>query len=309
MDLYLSAIPPLNFDSVARSHGWIQLPPLDYTRDGERGIPTLITVLRFERPDEPPLIAEVTIRPAAEDAEKPGVVVTTDVPRIPVIVETLKKRVTWMLGLEQDLSDFFELAHGEPRLAHVEPQAQGRILRSPTLFEDVVKTILTTNTSWSGTVRMIEALVNQLGSPLPGDRDRRAFPTPAQIAAVDEIFLREKTKLGYRAPRIINLARDVAAGNLDLEVLKDPSLESSEVREALRAIKGVGSYAAASLMTMLGHFGDIPVDSWARTQVSRFWHNGESVTQDQVREAFAAWGDWQALVYWFWNWDKAPDQE
>jgi 3-methyladenine DNA glycosylase/8-oxoguanine DNA glycosylase len=51
-------------------------------------------------------------------------------------------------------------------------------------------TILTTNTSWGGTVRMAEGLVSQFGQPLLEDPTRRAFPTPEQLAALNERSLR-----------------------------------------------------------------------------------------------------------------------
>ena len=56
----------------------------------------------------------------------------------------------------------------------------------PTVFEDVVKTICTTNTAWSGTRKMTAALVDHLGSEAPGGR--RTFPTPAAMAAADQHF-------------------------------------------------------------------------------------------------------------------------
>ncbi len=42
------------------------------------------------------------------------------------------------------------------------------MLRSPSVFEDVVKTICTTNTAWSGTRKMTAALVDNLGVEAPG---------------------------------------------------------------------------------------------------------------------------------------------
>lgn len=299
MDLTLSAVPPFDFDAVVRSHGWVQLPPLDYDRETQ----TLNTVLRINPKGTHDAIADVTIRPTPDDASPRGVIVTTDLPDSHLLREAVARDVTWMLQLDRDLSDFYARAREEPHLAHVEPEAKGRILRSPTLFEDVVKTILTTNTSWSGTLRMTEALVSQLGTPLSEDPTSRAFPTPAQVAAVDEDFLRGQTKLGYRAPRVLTLAQDILKGRLDLEALKDESLPTDQVREALLAIKGVGPYAAASLLALLGRFEDVPIDSWARTLVSRHLYDGEPVTKAQVREVFSRWGRWKALAYWFWNWD------
>lgn len=299
MILTLSAIPPFDLDAVVRSHGWVQLPPLAYDRESH----TLTTVLRIEADEGAAPVVDVSIRPASKGETAPGVVVSADTSETPRTRAALARDVTWMLQLDRDLRDFYALAREEPQLAHVEPEAKGRILRSPTLFEDVAKTILTTNTSWSGTLRMTNALVTQLGTSLSTSPDRHAFPTPAQVAVVDETFLREETKLGYRAPRILSLARDVASGRLKLEALKDETLTTDEVRDALLAIQGVGPYAAASLLTLLGRFDDVPVDSWARTRVSRHCYNGEPVTKAEVRDAFAGWGAWKALVYWFWNWD------
>ncbi len=299
MELTLSAAPPFDLDAVVRSHGWVQLPPLTYDRENR----ILTTLLRVTDEEVPHPIAEVNIRPTPEDENPTGVIVSTGMPETTSLRTILSRQVSWMLQLNRDLSDFYALAREEPHLAHVEPESKGRILRSPTLFEDVVKTILTTNTSWSGTLRMTGALVAQLGTPLPNNPNRHAFPTPAQVAAVDEIFLREKTKLGYRAPHVLSLAQDVASGRLDLEALKDQNLHTEKVRETLLAIKGVGPYAAASLLALLGRFDDVPIDSWARTLVSRHWYDGEPVTKAQVREAFADWGSWKALAYWFWNWD------
>ena len=181
-------------------------------------------------------------------------------------------------------------------------RAQGRILRSPSLFEDTVKTILTTNTSWDGTKRMAAALVAEFGTPLLADPACHAFPAPKQIAVLDEETLRSVAGLGYRAPYVLALSRAVAAGDLDLESWKTADIPTDELRQRLLAIKGVGSYAAANLLILLGHYDFVPVDSWARTMVSQEWHHGEPVGQAEVEAAFESWGAWKGLAYWFWDW-------
>jgi len=214
----------------------------------------------------------------------------------------IEAKVTWMLGLDQDLSAFYALAREEPKLAHVEGQAQGRLLRSPTLFEDVVKTILTTNTTWNGTIRMAEALVSQFGRPLPGDPARHAFPAPEQLAAADEGMLRTEARLGYRAPYVLALARAVVSGDLDLEALKSVDLATAELRQRLLALKGVGEYAVANLLMLLERYDFVPVDSWALKLVSHEWYGEGSVGRTEVEAAFARWGQWKGLAYWFWDW-------
>jgi 3-methyladenine DNA glycosylase/8-oxoguanine DNA glycosylase len=214
----------------------------------------------------------------------------------------IARQVTWMLGLDQDFSAFYALAREEPRLAHVEKRAAGRILRSLTLFEDVVKTILTTNTTWAGTIRMVAALVSQFGTPLPADPARHAFPTPDQLAATDAETLRSVAGLGYRAPYVLELARSVASGDLDLERFKTAGFPTPQLREQLLKIKGVGEYAAANLLMLLGRYDFVPVDSWALKMVSHEWYGGEPVGRAEVQAAFERWGEWKGLAYWFWDW-------
>src|SRR5207248_1501880 len=61
-----------------------------------------------------------------------------------------------MLRLDEDLSRFYAQVAADPDLAWAVSGA-GRMLRSPSVFEDVVKTICTTNCTWSATQRMVGA--------------------------------------------------------------------------------------------------------------------------------------------------------
>jgi 3-methyladenine DNA glycosylase/8-oxoguanine DNA glycosylase len=207
-----------------------------------------------------------------------------------------------MLDLDQDLAPFHALARAEPKLSQVVERAQGRILRSPTLFEDVVKTILTTNTAWTGTIRMTSALVAEFGAPLLADPTRHAFPTAERLAAVDDGTLRSAARLGYRTPYVLDLARSLASGSFDLEGLKTADSPIHELRKQLLAIKGVGEYAAANLLMILGHYAFVPVDSWALKMVSHEWYEDQPIGKAEVEAAFERWGDWKGLAYWFWDW-------
>ena len=290
MKLNLSACLPFSLRAVIESHGWAQLPPFSIANNGD--VLSRVELLESGR------VVEFVIREAGG-----GVTVETRGYLAGAEREEISRKVWWMLGLGEDLGPFYALARQEPRLSAVETQARGRLLRCPTVFEDMVKTILTTNTTWSGTIRMVEALVARFGTPLPTDPSRNAFPHPAQLAASNETDLRQ-IGLGYRAPYIAQLARQVAAGDLDLERLKrhNSDLTAEQVRSALLKIKGVGEYAAASLMMLLGYYDYIPVDSWARRLVSHEWYDNQPVGRPEIEAAFAQWSGWKGLVYWLWDW-------
>src|SRR5262249_31408845 len=167
-----------------------------------------------------------------------------------------------MLRLDEDLSPFYAVARDDPDLVWAAVGA-GRMLRSPTVFEDVGKTICTTNTSWGGTVRMVTGLADPLG--VPARSGKRTFPTPAAMAEAGEEFYREIARAGYRGAYLRQLADDVASGTLDLEELNDPELPVDEVEARLLALPGVGPDAAADVMlTSLGRCSRLVLDSWTR---------------------------------------------
>jgi 3-methyladenine DNA glycosylase/8-oxoguanine DNA glycosylase len=212
-------------------------------------------------------------------------------------------KVEWMLGLDQDFSLFYRVAGREPKLRHVRRQARGRVLRSPTFFEDVLKTILTTNTLWGATKRMNLNLIAAYGETLPGSEGLRAFPTPERIAQATSDELREKVRVGYRAPAIHELARQVASGELDIEAYKASALPTLELRKELMKMRGIGPYAAANLLMILGRSDFIPIDTYALKMVSHEWHQGEPITSKEVEAAFLKWGEYKGLAFWFWDWE------
>jgi 3-methyladenine DNA glycosylase/8-oxoguanine DNA glycosylase len=292
MNLTLPARPPFSFSAVVRSHGWAQLEPFSWDNEAQ----TLGYILGLKSGK----IIAISIREGAE-----GIVLKVRPPLKVSEQKEVKEKVNWMFGLEQDFTPFYALASQEAGLAHVENQAMGRVLRSATLFEDCLKTMLTTNTTWGGTIRMVEALVNLFGEAVDGKLETglgRAFPTPERLATTDETTLRQQAKLGYRAPYVLELAQRVARGDLNLEDFKTSTLPTVELRKLILEIKGIGSYAAANLLMILGRYDYLPVDSWALNQVSNEWFDSQPIQPTDVEKAFERWGEWRGLVYWFWNW-------
>jgi 3-methyladenine DNA glycosylase/8-oxoguanine DNA glycosylase len=198
-----------------------------------------------------------------------------------------------ILRLDADLSGFYEAARDDPDLDWACVGA-GRMLRSPTVFEDVVKTICTTNCAWSATVRMTTALVAHLGLEAPDGR--HAFPTPAAMAEAGEDFYRDTVRAGYRGAYLRTLAADVADGSLDLEALNDPELPDDEVAERLLALPGCGPYATAHMMMLLGRYSRLILDSWTRPKYARL--NGRNAGDRTIERRFHRYRDYAGLAFW-----------
>jgi 3-methyladenine DNA glycosylase/8-oxoguanine DNA glycosylase len=198
-----------------------------------------------------------------------------------------------ILRLDADLSGFYEAARDDSDLDWACVGA-GRMLRSPTVFEDVVKTICTTNCAWSATVRMTTALVEHLGLEAPDGR--HAFPTPAAMAEAGEDFFRNTVRAGYRGAYLRTLAADVAGGSLDLEALNDPELPDDEVAERLLALPGCGPYATAHMMMLLGRYSRLILDSWTRPKYARL--NGRKAGDRTIERRFRRYRDYAGLAFW-----------
>jgi len=206
---------------------------------------------------------------------------------------SLAETARHMLRLDADLSGFYAAARDDPDLAWVHAGA-GRMLRSPTVFEDVVKTICTTNCTWSATVRMTTALVENLGIEAPGGR--RAFPSPAAMATVDDDFYRDTVRAGYRGPYLRTLSTEVAEGSLDLETLNDPELPDDEVAARLLALPGCGPYATAHMMMLLGRYSRLILDSWTRPKYARL--NGRKAADRTIERRFRHYREYAGLAFW-----------
>jgi len=199
--------------------------------------------------------------------------------------------VRHMLRLDEDLSRFYALVDGDPDLAWVTAGA-GRMIRSPTVFEDVVKTVCTTNCAWSGTVRMVTALVEHLGI------EGRTFPSPEAMAEAPEDFYRDVARAGYRGPYLRAIARGVADGTLDLEALDGRSdVPDDEVAARLLALPGVGPYAAAHVMMLLGRYGRLILDSWTRPTYARLARR-KTVKDSTIERRFRRYKDFAGLAFW-----------
>jgi N-glycosylase/DNA lyase len=209
---------------------------------------------------------------------------------------SLLQQLRHMFRLDEDLSSFYDVARADDDLAWAALGA-GRMLRSPTVFEDVVKTICTTNCAWGGTVRMVTALVAHLGVAAAGT-GLRAFPTPDAMASAPESFYADVARAGYRGAYLRRLADDGASGTLDLEQLNDPELSDEEVEERLRALPGVGPYAAAHVMlTSLGRYSRLVLDSWTRPTYARL-AGRKQVADKTIERRFKRYGPYAGLAFW-----------
>lgn len=283
---------PVDLVRSLNSHGFVDLPPM--------------------KPDEDYRATEITLRPRRGRPRRVRIeAARSGFARIRILgpavsdaaADDLTARVRHVLRLDADLSPFYAAAGADPDLAWTITGA-GRMVQSPSVFEDVVKTICTTNCAWSATVRMVHAIVQHLGDAAvgaPADTPwGRAFPTPKAMADAGEAFYRDVARAGYRGAYLASLARSVADGELDLEWLglaTAEELPDAEMEERLLALPGVGPYAAAHVMMTLGRYHRLILDSWTRPTYAKKVGRAR-VADATIRRRFQRYGPYAGLAFW-----------
>ena len=290
MHVTLVALPvPANFrlNAVVQSHGWYDLPPFHREADGSLGFVAVI--------DGHPVAC--TVRESADHApaELTLEIHSTDPPSPAAQFQALAAARA-VLALDWEIEPFLQLTDGDPSLAWVRAAGGGRLLRAPTVFEDLTKLICTTNCTWDATRRMVVALVEHLGPISPGGR--RGFPSPADMAAAPESFYRDVARAGYRARSLRELAEKAAREPEALEQLRHVDWPSSALRRALLELHGVGPYAAEHLLRLLGRHDYLALDSWCRPKFAQLRGARRPVSDARIARTYARYGAFQGLALW-----------
>jgi N-glycosylase/DNA lyase len=262
--------PDFSFDAVVRSHGWYDLPPFSY--DAAAG--TLATRLPS---------GEVVFRSRNGFLEAAG----RGIPRA-----ELARAARRVFSLDVNLSGGAHRFAGMPGLVRGLARGGGRMLRAPSLFEDAVKMLFTTNCSWAATRGMVVRLID-----LAGDGSG-TFPGPAAVARIAPAKLKSRVRCGYRAVALSRFARRVDSGRLDLSAWERPDFPAAELREAILEEHGFGPYAAEGLMRILGRHDFLAIDSWVRKRYRQL-HRGPAKTVDRaIARRYARYGDLRGLALW-----------
>lgn len=273
-----------SFWRTVLSHGWAVLPPFNC----DRRMRTLGRVFRL--PGGRVLSARISGSRGAVRIDTGHALLT------PAERKSLRAQIRTCFRLDEDLSEFHAAARHHPEYRWIAASGSGRMLRAPTLYEDVVKMICTTNCSWSLTETMVGRLVSFLGEEAGGSH--RAFPEAGAVAEITERQLRSRCSMGYRTPYVLDLSRRVASGELNLEALRSSDAPAAELFETLRSIRGVGPYAAGNLLKLLGRYDHLGLDSWVRGQYARLHAGGRRVKDATIERHYARFGRWRGLFFW-----------
>ncbi|KAM3383687.1 hypothetical protein ACQJBY_008388 [Aegilops geniculata] len=144
------------------------------------------------------------------------------------------------------------------------------------------------------------------------------FPTPEELANLDEDFLAKRCNLGYRAERIVLLARSIVEGKVcpqNLEEMQKMSLPATgelstipsayeRLNNELTTISGFGPFTRANVLMCMGFFHMIPADTETIRHLKQC-HEIASTMKSVHMELDKIYGEYapfQFLAYWFELW-------
>lgn len=283
MEITIPTPRDFSFKRTAISHGWCQLLPFEM--DQERWVLTRTLDLADGKP--------VTV--AIRGLKRSLKVTVSGEPGERVITQ-LVIDVRHMLRLDDNMGDFYNIVAKDTDFDWIPVQGAGRLLRSPTVFEDLVKMVCTTNCSWALTKKMTTGLVENLGRKATGGR--RTFPTAKAMALMPLSFYVNEVRAGYRSSYLKQLADRVASGELDVEAWRTSSLATPDLIKEMRGVMGVGPYAAENLLKLLGRYDGLALDSWTRAKFFVIRNNGRKTSDKKIARYYSRFKEWRGLVLW-----------
>ena len=283
MHIAITTPRTFSFKRTLISHGWCELLPFEIDRERWSLTRTLDLV------DGAPVTLFMTATKRAVRIELSRTLGKKS-------CEKVIRHTRHMLRLDDDMADFYRAMKANPDFAWVSDQGAGRLLRSPTVFEDLVKMIATTNCSWALTHKMVTGLVQNLGRE--SHDGHRTFPTPEAMALMPLKFYVNEVRAGYRAAYLKELAERVASGSLNVEKWLTSTLPTAELIKQMKTVKGVGDYAAENVLKLLGRYDGLALDSWTRAKFFKVRNNGRKATDKKIARYYSGFNEWRGLALW-----------
>nr|POF00748.1 hypothetical protein CFP56_73062 [Quercus suber] len=133
------------------------------------------------------------------------------------------------------------------------------------------------------------------------------FPSPTELANLDEGFLASRCNLGYRGNRIWKLARDIVEGRIQLTKIEEANKGASfskssnyyKLAKQLKEIDAFGTFTSANVLMCMGYYHVIPTDFetiWHLRKVHVRYSTVQMVQRD-IECVYEKYAPFQFLAY------------
>lgn len=229
-------------------------------------------------------------------AEEPRLAVIVDADR--AVREVDRRAIPFLerlLGLDIDLGAFYAFAAADPRLGPLALRFRGfKPPRFTTPFEALINALACQQLSLTVGILLLNRLAQRFGTRVGTGY---AFPAPVDLARRRVDSLRALGYSRHKAQAVIDLARAVVKGEVDLDGLAGE--DDAAAVKRLRDLRGVGRWSAEYvLLRGLGRTHIFPGDDvGARNNLQRWLRRRLPLDYDSVRRALEPWRPYGGLIY------------
>lgn len=211
----------------------------------------------------------------------------------------VRRTVTKMLGLNVEMTPFYEFAYDNPELADLALQFRGlKPPRFPTVFEALVNGICCQQLTLGVGIKLLNRLAELYGLSLEEDGvELYAFPRPEDLTELTAKSGRHIGLSNSKSAALVDLARDVTGGAVDLHGLEE--LDDIDVREHMMSIRGVGPWTADyCLLRGLGRTNVFPADDLgALNQLRRWLRQERPLDKSGAEQILVRWAPFAGMIY------------
>ncbi len=201
------------------------------------------------------------------------------------------RKITWILGLNEDLSEFYNRASRDPLLSRAAEYLKGYHVRSTSIWNALLVGVCQQNASFRQGWKMLYEIYRRLGRPIriPGYGETLIPPTPRDILE-NGIEPLVEARTGYRAKTILRIAEYFTNNR---EIPGDPV----ELKSSLLNIKGVGEYTVRlSLVLSKRYYNEPPIDRWLKKIIQVVYNTSEKEAEEYYKKHWSKWSGLAALL-------------
>jgi len=210
----------------------------------------------------------------------------------------LKSMLQRSLRTEEDLSEFYALAKGDNILRGIAEDLYGmHTIAWPELFPALILAITLQMAPMKRSNQMMDMLIEHFGEKARFDGQTVSYwPSPKRIAATPVKELELKTKLGYRAKNLVEIAKALEAGFPTMDELY--ALEPDAAKKKLLSLPRIGDYSADLVAPGMG----FPLDVWSAKIFSLLFYgklpdDPRQAIPDLKAAAEERWGKWRGYAF------------
>ncbi|NGQ96676.1 DNA-3-methyladenine glycosylase 2 [Brevibacillus sp. SYP-B805] len=231
--------------------------------------------------------------------ETPGLTVFTDGGLTAGQQEELVRTVRHMTCADVDLGPLYELMAADQHLRLLADSFRGlRFLLTPDLFQAMVETIIAQQLNLAFANTLTLRLMRFAGETVE-DREGNAhlvFPTPEAVARLEPEALRPLQFSQRKAEYIIDFARAIVSGRIDVKRL--PDMSDEEVIGYLTPLRGIGRWTVECLLMFgLGRPDLLPAaDIGLRNGIRLVYGLPDKPDEKEIRRLGESWAPWRSYV-------------